>query len=208
MKVNAVFLKPTKIKSEENFIGTPLILSVIAVFAGLISGTLIYCFMKDSLSSEVLRLFISFFYDFSSKTKAEILSGLIVTVLPYIFLMFVFGLDLIGAPLSLIFTFFKSLAPTLLFSFLYREYGLKGAEYVFLVLAAGEMLSLFGILLVCSSSYRMSRELQALYNGTKGEFPQEIRSFLLKFSVGTGVIILGRIVTFMTITSFSSLFEF
>lgn len=208
MKVNAVFLKPTKIKSEGNFIGTPLILSVIAVFAGLISGTLIYCFMEDSLSSEVLRLFISFFYDFSSKTKAEILSGLIVTVLPYIFLMFVFGLDLIGAPLSLVFTFFKSLAPTLLFSFLYREYGLKGAEYVFLVLAAGEMLSLFGILLVCSSSYRMSRELQALYNGTKGEFPQEIRSFLLKFSVGTCVIILGRIVTFMTITSFSSLFEF
>ena len=208
MKVNAVFLKPTKIKSEGNFIGPPLILSVIAVFAGLISGTLIYIFMKDSLSSEVLRLFISFFYDFSSKTKAEILSGLIVTVLPYIFLMFVFGLDLIGAPLSLIFTFFKSLAPTLLFSFLYREYGLKGAEYVFLVLAAGEMLSLFGILLVCSSSYRMSRELQALYNGTKGEFPQEIRSFLLKFTVGTCVIILSRFITFLTVTGFKDLFVF
>lgn len=208
MKVNAVFLRPTKNKSEANFINTPLILSVIASLAGLLSGTLIYFFMKDNLSGDIMRLFINFFYDFSSKTKAEVMSGLVVTALPYIFLMFVFGFDLIGAPLSLIFTYFKSLAPTLLFSFMYREYGLKGAEYVFLVLAAGEMISLFGVLLVCSAAYRMSSQLREYYKQGKGELPQEIRSFLLKFSVGTAVIISSRFVTFLTVTGFRDLFIF
>ncbi len=208
MKVNAVFLRSTKNKSEARVINMPLILSVIASFSGLLSGALIYCFMKDNLSGDIMRMFISFFYDFSSKTNAEVLSGLVVTALPYIFLMFVFGLDLIGAPLSLVFTYFKSLAPTVLFSFLYREYGLKGAEYVFLVLAAGEMISLFGVLLVCSAAFRMSSQLREYYKNGKGEFPQEIRSFLLKFAVGTAVIISSRFVSFLTVTGFKDLFVF
>ena len=208
MKINAVFMKPQKAKSKNPEFNTPLILSVIAVFFGLVSGALIYCFMKDSLNADILKLFTGFFYDFSGKTKAEILSGLIITVLPYIFLMFIFALDLIGAPLSLVFTFFKSLAPTLLFSFLYREYGLKGSEYVILVLGAGELISLFGVLLVCTATYKASSALREFLRSTKGELPQEIRSFLLKFTVGAGVIIFSRFVTFLTVTGFKDLFSF
>ena len=163
--------------------------------------------MKSFIDEDIMGYFISFLYGFSSKSKGEFLSGLIISVLPYIILMLIFGLDLIGAPLSLIFTFFKSLAPTLLFSFLYKEYGLKGAEYVFLVLAAGEIVSLFGALLICTTSYRMSQCIkESLIK--KDEFPQKTRNFFLTFSVGTSIIIFSRLITFATITSLNELFVF
>lgn len=208
MKVSAFLVKKPTVRRNANFISTPTIFSVIAVLTGFVSGALLYCFFKERLSAEVLKLFISFFYDTSDKTNAEILSYMLLSALPYIFIMLILAFDLIGAQLCLIFTFFKSLAPTLLFSFLYCEYGLKGAEYVFLILAAGEIVSLFGVLLICSCSYIMSRKIRNVYFGEKTETPQEIRNFLLKFSVGTAIIIFSRFITFFTVTTFSDLFVF
>ena len=208
MKVSTVFIKQKRNKNETNLPDTPLILSISVILSGLISGMLIYSFMKESLSAELLKVFISFFYDSTSKTEPEFLSGLLVSILPYIVMMFIFALDLIGAPLALIFTYFKTLAPTLLFSFLYCEYGLKGAEYVFLVLAAGEITSLLGTLLICSSTYRMSARMKEIYKAGKGEYPQEIRKFIPKFTVGTVIVILSRLIIFITVTSFKDLFVF
>ena len=208
MKVSTVFIKTKRKKSKSNFPDAPLILSAATILTGLISGTLIYCFMKETLTANVLKLFFSFFYDFSSKSNSEALSGLLISAVPYIFIMLVLALDLIGAPLSLLFTYFKTLAPTLLFSFMYREYGIKGAEYVFLILAAGEIVLLFGVLLICSSTYRMSRSLFNFHKGIKGEYPQKIRSFITEFTMGTVIIIFSRFVTFLTVIVFKGLFVF
>ena len=94
MKVSTVFIKQKRNKNETNLPDIPLTLSISAILAGLISGMLIYSFMKESLSPELLKVFISFFYDSTSKTEPEFLSGLLVSVLPYIVMMFIFALDL------------------------------------------------------------------------------------------------------------------
>ena len=67
MKVSTVFIKQKRNKNETNLPDIPLILSISAILAGLISGMLIYSFMKESLSAELLKVFISFFYDSTSK---------------------------------------------------------------------------------------------------------------------------------------------
>ena len=208
MKVNAFLTKKTAHEKSENYISTPTVFSIIAILTGFVSGALLFCFFKGRLTDDILRLFISFFYDTSGKTNTEILSTMILSVLPYIIIMLILAFDLFGTHLCLIFTFFKSLAPTLLFSFLYNEYGLKGAEYVFLVLAAGEIISVFGILLTCSCCYIMSKIIRNVYFGNKTEFPPEIRNFLLKFTVGISIIIISRFITFLTVTTFRNLFVF
>ena len=206
MKVSTVFIK--KKRNEVYLPDTDSILSLTAILAGFISGMLVYIFLKESLSEDILKLFIRFFYDSSTKSKLEFLSGLIVSVLPYIITMFIFALDLIGAPLALLFTYFKALAPTLIFSFLYCEYGLKGAEYVFLVLASGEITDVLGTLLICSSTYKTSKNIRETHKSGKGEYPQEIRTFIPKFTVSTAIVISGRLITFLTVTSFNNLFVF
>lgn len=208
MKVNAVIVKNKKDKNNKPTANAPLILSVIAVLSGLSSGVLIYCFFKESLSMEILELFTSFFWNFKGKTAGEVISGLILSALPYIFLMFIFAMDVTGAPLCLALTFFKALAPTLLFSYLYEAQGLKGVEYVFLVLAAGEIFSISGTLFITSCSYRMSRITYNMCLKEKEKFPQEMRDFILRFSVGTGIIIISKIVTFVSVTVFGDLFTF
>ena len=58
MKVSTVFIKQKRNKNETNLPDMPLILSISAILAGLISGMLIYSFMKESLSEELLKVFM------------------------------------------------------------------------------------------------------------------------------------------------------
>lgn len=207
MKVSAVIMPRKKYKRQNRGISSSVYFSVFAVLAGLICGTLVFRFMRESVFQSVFRLFISFFSDFSNKSYGEIISGLILSELPYIFVIFILAFSVIGSPFIFLLSFAKSLAPTLLFSYLYCEYGLKGTEYVFLVLAPGEIISLFGMLLLTQSCLTLSSFLKR--NQTeKGEYRQEIKAFSLKLAVGTGVILLSRLITFLTVIRFSSLFTF
>lgn len=208
MKVSAVIVNSSKKSRKIPELKPSLILSFLAVFSGFVSGTLLYCFLKESLYNDVFSIFISFFSDYTQKSSPEILSGLIVSELPYIFMMLIFSFSAIGYPFCFIMTFVKSLAPTVLFSHLYCEYGLKGAEYVFLVLIAGEIISLFGVLLMTQSSFTLSRFFADNIKNAKGESTAEIKAFLLKFFVSTAIILLSNIITLLTVSLFSDLFVF
>lgn len=208
MKISAVLVKHHKRHGKKKDFPTPLILSILSIVSGFLCGTLFYCFMKESLYDSIFELFISFFTDFTNKSSSEIISGLILSELPYIFIMFVFSFCVIGFPFTLFVTFVKSLAPTLLFSHLYCEYALKGAEYVFLVLLIGEAVNLFGTLLMTQGCFHMSSVLYENLWKERGECREEIKSFSLKFALSAGTIILSNVITFVTVTSFNSLFSF
>ncbi len=208
MKVSAVIVNPHKKNSKLPEFKASLFFSVFTVFSGFISGTLLYCFIKESLYNDIFSLFISFFSDYTQKSSLEILSGLIVSELPYIFMMLIFSFSAIGYPFCFILTYIKSLAPTLLFSHLYFEYGLKGAEYVFLVFLIGEIINLFGVLLMTQSSYTLSRFLAENIKSARGESTAEIKDFALKFSVSTVIILLSNVITLLTVSIFSDLFVF
>ena len=208
MKVSAVIVNPHKKVQKSKDLPLSLLLSISSVLLGLISGTLLYCFFKESLYSDVFSLFTNFFSDFTQKSSLEILSGLMVSELPYIFMMLIFSFSAIGFPFTILFTFIKSLAPTLLFSHLYFEYGLKGAEYVFLVLLPGEIVCTFGVLLMTQSCFNLSKFLSKNVKTTRGESSEETRNFTLKFAVSTVIILISNVITLLTVACFSSLFIF
>ena len=95
-----------------------------------------------------------------------------------------------------------------LFSHLYFEYGLKGAEYVFLVLLPGEIVCTFGVLLMTQSCFNLSKFLSKNVKTTRGESSEEIRNFTLKFAVSTVIILISNVITLLTVACFSSLFAF
>ena len=208
MKVSAVIVNPHKKVQKSKDLPLSLLLSISSVLLGLISGTLLYCFFKESLYSDVFSLFTNFFSDFTQNSSLEILSGLMVSELPYIFMMLIFSFSAIGFPFTILFTFIKSLAPTLLFSHLYFEYGLKGAEYVFLVLLPGEIVCTFGVLLMTQSCFNLSKFLSKNVKTTRGESSEETRNFTLKFAVSTVIILISNVITLLTVACFSSLFAF
>ena len=208
MKVSAVIVNPHKKKRNKKDIPLSFLLSILSILLGLVSGTLLYCFLKENLYSEVFSFFINFFSDYTQKSCLEILSGLIISELPYIFMMLIFSFSAIGFPFTIIFTFIKSLAPTLLFSHLYYEYGLNGAEYVFLVLLPGEIICIFGVLLMTKSSFNLSKFFSDNIKVTRGESAEEIRSFTLKFAVSTVIILISNVITFLAVSCFGSLFAF
>lgn len=208
MKVSAVIVNPHKKVQKSKDLPLSLLLSISSVLLGLISGTLLYCFFKESLYSDVFSLFTNFFSDFTQKSSLEILSGLMASELPYIFMMLIFSFSAIGFPFTILFTFIKSLAPTLLFSHLYFEYGLKGAEYVFLVLLPGEIVCTFGVLLMTQSCFNLSKFLSKNVKTTRGESSEETRNFTLKFAVSTVIILTSNVITLLTVACFSSLFAF
>lgn len=208
MKVSAVIVNHRKAKKNNISLNLSLILSILPILCGFISGALLYAFMKENLYRGVFDVFISFFTDFSNKSSLEILSGLIISELPYIFIMLIFSFSAIGYPFVLMLTYIKSIAPTLLFAHLYSEYALKGAEYVFLILLPGEIINLFGIILLTQGCFAFSRHIDGVLKNLKGEYIQELKGFLLKFSVSVAIILFGNLITLFTISLFSGLFSF
>ena len=163
MKVSAVIVNHRKAKKNNISLNLSLTLSILPILCGFISGALLYVFMKESLYRGVFDVFISFFTDFSNKSSLQILSGLIISELPYIFIMLIFSFSAIGYPFVLMLTYIKSIAPTLLFAHLYSEYALKGAEYVFLILLPGEIINLFGIILLTQGCFAFSRHIDGVH---------------------------------------------
>lgn len=208
MKVSAVIVKPQKKRHKPYKISPPLIFSFSAVLSAFVSGVLLYCFFKEKLYTGIFEIFISFFTDYTQKSSLEILSGLIISELPYVFMMLIFSFSAIGYPFTLLLTFIKSLAPTLLFSHLYSEYALKGAEYAFLVLLPGEIICLFGVLLMTQSCFTASKQFTDNIKSVKGESTTEIKSFMLKFAVSTLIIMMSKLIMLCTISIFGDLFAF
>lgn len=208
MKVSAVIVKPQKKRHKPHKITPPLIFSFSAVLSAFVSGVLLYCFFKEKLYTGIFEIFISFFTDYTQKSSLEILSGLIISELPYVFMMLIFSFSAIGYPFTLLLTFIKSLAPTLLFSHLYSEYALKGAEYAFLVLLPGEIICLFGVLLMTQGCFTASKQFTDNIKNVKGESTAEIKSFMLKFAVSTLIIIMSKLIMLCTISIFGDLFAF
>lgn len=208
MKINAVILpkKSDKDNSYEN--DKSIYISFIFILCGLICGALIYLFTGANLKGSIWNLFTGFFTDFSNKSNPEIISGLILSGLPYYFAMIVFGSSIFGYPFVLLLSFIKSMAPSLLFSYLYSSYGLQGAEYVFLVMAPGKIIMLLGVLMLTQSCLTMSASLQKLTNEGSKDCKHELRKFVLRSVIIYVVLLASDLVSFITITGFSSLFSF
>ncbi len=204
MKVSAVIHKPSF--SSDNTKKSALISTIILV-AGIISGTVVYMLSKDSVENELRELFLSFFTELSNKNKPEIISGLVMQNLGYFFLMLIFAVCAFGTPAVYFLSFAKALGLGMLTTYIYDAFALKGIEYCLLVFFPGKILLIFAMVLLTQNCYVMSLDInRSLRNKSDGVV--EFKNFSLRALLILIIIFLSSFVDFLTVISFSSLFNF
>ena len=203
MKVSAV-IKPTISLDHTK---KSAIISCGVIVSGIIVGTIIYLLSKDDLASRLLDYFISFSMDFTHKNKSEILSGLIFENLIYFILMLIFGTSVIGTPAVFAVSFIKSAGLSLLTAYIYDSFALKGIEYCLLVLFPGKYFLIFAMLLLTQNCYYMSIGILKCVKNADGR-GVNFKKFSARSILILAFLILSAVIDFITIISFSSLFNF
>ena len=78
---------------------------------------------------------------------------MLVSSLPYVILMILFGTSAYGTAVIAIISFIKVIGLGILSSFLYSSYALKGIEYSFLVFFPGKFTFILSVLFMMNTCY-------------------------------------------------------
>lgn len=206
MKVSAV-INAKKFSTRQLHKLPSAFVSFIPIALGLIFGSIIFNFSGDSIFSSLKTYFLSFSTDFSNKSTLEIISGMLLTYLPYFIMMVIFGMCALGTAPVFVLSFFKSAGIAMTATYIYSVYALKGVEYCLLIFYPGKILSLLGMLMLTHSCYFMSTGISRLIKGT-GNTEVEIEKYILRSLLIGAIFILSSLVDFLMIKCFSSLFSF
>lgn len=206
MTISAVFSPKITHRKETEYDRISLI-SFLTLGAGLFFGTVIYIISKDYLTGSIWEYFINFTTDFSAKSNIEIISGLIISHLPFVILSVILGTNAFGTPFIFIMSFIKTLGLGLISSYIYTSYGLKGIEYSVMVFFPGKFVLFFSMLMlmhICTdSSLKIKRSLAG-----ENQIRYSLGEYLAKVSVCVLCFLISAIVDFLAIICFSSLFSF
>ncbi len=206
MKISAV-ISSDIIKREGIFKDKTLFINFLVLAFALVSGTVLYLSFENYLTGEIWEAFTGFSVDFSSKSKIEVFSGLLLSHIPYIILMIVFGTSSVGFIFSSATSFIKTAGLGIITAYLYSCFGLKGLEYSMLVFLPGKFIMLFSILFMMNTCMNNSLYISKL---VKGECNKENSSnlFAVKFATAVILFILSSLTDCLLAVSFSSLFSF
>lgn len=204
MKINAVISKPS---IYVNYANKTAILSAVIIAMGIISGTIIFLVSDDTVAETLFEYFISFTTDFTNKNKPEILSGLILSHIPYFVVMEILGVSVVGIYLIPMITFIKSVGIGMLVTYIYQMFTLKGIEYCLLVLFPGKFILIFAMILLAQNCLITSDNIRLSAHGNKDRVV-ELNKYILRTIFIAMIIIVSSIIDFITIISFSSLFDF
>ena len=204
MKINAVISK-----SSVNLDSTykSAIISAITIAVSIIIGAVIYILSKDNFDSSLVEYFINFSTDFSNKNKPEILSGIILSHIPYFIMMIIFGTSVFGTPAVIFLTSIKSMGIGLLTTYIYSSFSLKGIEYCLLVMFPGKSVLLFAMILLTQSCFVTSNDIRHSLKNKEGRVVP-FDKFAIRSILIFCLILLSAIIDFLAIISFSSLFNF
>ena len=204
MKINAVI---SKLSINVNYANKTAILSAVIIALGIISGTIIFLVSDDTVAETLFEYFISFTTDFTNKNKPEILSGLILSHIPYFVVMEILGVSVVGIYLIPMITFIKSVGIGMLVTYIYQMFTLKGIEYCLLVLFPGKFILIFAMILLAQNCLITSDNIRLSAHGNKDRVV-ELNKYILRTIFIAMIIIVSSIIDFITIISFSSLFDF
>lgn len=184
-----------------------VVIVALPIAVGIIFGCIIYFFSDQSVFDSLKTYFIKFSTEFSDKNKSEIISGLIVSYLPYVIIMLIFGACAWGTAPVFIMSFLKSAGIGMTATYLYDVYALKGIEYSLLVFYPGKIIAVFAMLALTHSCYSMSRNINMLIK-CKGEGAVSLDSYFMRTLLISFIFVISSFVEFLTVTCFSSLFSF
>ncbi len=206
MKISAVISKD--IIKRSDIARNKLNFTVFIVIAlALLSGTVLFVLSDKSLTEEISNSFFGFYSDFSSKSKAEIFTGILSAHIPYVILMIIFGKSSVGYTVIPVLSFTKIIGIGFLNTYLYSAFGLKGVEYSLLVFIPGKFLMLFSVIFLMQCCMENSLNMK---NIVKGESRTEnISGFYgARITVAVIILTLSSLIDCILTVSFSSLFSF
>ncbi len=206
MKISAVISKDIIKRSDA--MKDRLNVKVFSVIAfALLSGTLLYILSENYLVEEMRESFIGFYSDFSSKSKTEVFTGILLAHLPYVAIMIILGSSSIGYLLIPLISYTKIAGISFLNSYLYSAFGLKGIEYSLLILFPGKFLMLFSVVFLMQCCIDNSVSVK---NIIKGESRAENNGtfYAVRIAVAVIFLVFSSLVDCILAVSFSSLFSF
>ena len=204
MKVNAVINKPSLKLNNTN---KSAVLSFLVIFIGVVSGAILYNFTDESLINELTALFIGNTTDLLNNNKPELFYGLIVDSLIYFALMLIFAMCVYGTPAVFIISFAKAMGLSFLTTDIYGSFGLEGIEYCLLILFPGKFVLIFAMILLTQNCFINSNNITKSINSDNNRVV-DLKKYAIRTVVISGLIVVSAIIDFVTMISFSSLFEF
>ena len=180
------------------------------LIAGLILGVI---FIRNADYSLLKTLDFVFFSNVKARSALPVLS-IFVASLPssFMFLLFCFlcGLSIWGAYCVPLAPLFRGFGMGITAGYLYAAYGFQGFLFHLAVILPGAFICLIAILIASRESMLFSKKIH-LGRKTEEQEAQpknNVRHFFIRFSILTGILIIGALVDVLTTVCFSGLFVF
>ncbi len=176
------------------------------LIAGLILGVI---FIRNADYSLLKTLDFVFFSNVKARSALPVLS---IFVSSFLFLLFCFlcGLSIWGAYCVPLAPLFRGFGMGITAGYLYAAYGFQGFLFHLAVILPGAFICLIAILIASRESMLFSKKIH-LGRKTEEQEAQpknNVRHFFIRFSILTGILIIGALVDVLTTVCFSGLFVF
>ena len=180
------------------------------LIAGLILGVI---FIRNADYSLLKTLDFVFFSNVKARSALPVLSIFVASLASsFLFLLFCFlcGLSIWGAYCVPLAPLFRGFGMGITAGYLYAAYGFQGFLFHLAVILPGAFISLIAILIASRESMLFSKKIH-LGRKTEEQEAQpknNVRHFFIRFSILTGILIIGALVDVLTTVCFSGLFVF
>ena len=180
------------------------------LIAGLILGVI---FIRNADYSLLKTLDFVFFSNVKARSALPVLSIFVASLASsFLFLLFCFlcGLSIWGAYCVPLAPLFRGFGMGITAGYLYAAYGFQGFLFHLAVILPGAFICLIAILIASRESMLFSKKIHL---GRKTEVQEaqpknNVRHFFIRFSILTGILIIGALVDVLTTVCFSGLFVF
>ena len=180
------------------------------LIAGLILGVI---FIRNADYSLLKTLDFVFFSNVKARSALPVLSIFVASLASsFLFLLFCFlcGLSIWGAYCVPLAPLFRGFGMGITAGYLYAAYGFQGFLFHLAVILPGAFICLITILIASRESMLFSKKIH-LGRKTEEQEAQpknNVRHFFIRFSILTGILIIGALVDVLTTVCFSGLFVF
>ena len=180
------------------------------LIAGLILGVI---FIRNADYSLLKTLDFLFFSNVKARSALPVLSIFVASLASsFLFLLFCFlcGLSIWGAYCVPLAPLFRGFGMGITAGYLYAAYGFQGFLFHLAVILPGAFICLIAILIASRESMLFSKKIH-LGRKTEEQEAQpknNVRHFFIRFSILTGILIIGALVDVLTTVCFSGLFVF
>ncbi len=180
------------------------------LIAGLILGVI---FIRNADYSLLKTLDFVFFSNVKARSALPVLSIFVASLASsFLFLLFCFlcGLSIWGAYCVPLAPLFRGFGMGITAGYLYAAYGFQGFLFHLAVILPGAFICLIAILIASRESMMFSKKIH-LGRKTEEQEAQpknNVRHFFIRFSILTGILIIGALVDVLTTVCFSGLFVF